>query len=291
VAEPMIVRYTEGVAREMAATFAGDHARELRCWLRIAHQREAMVTELYGLSELDARLRAGHDGGAGTVVRSAVTSIWAHEESHTRFLGALRSLWDGAPDLAQIQGQMEGKILRSILAGGAAGRALVAIGASIGRVPEFIADLGRMNLRQLIEFFAELETTARMGYQRMLELLRVLDGDVTVRRDLGYTFPFDVARILLEERFHEDAFGAMSRWVGGDGESFAAMSPGECAGILHDLAERNLSVAVARRALDPAAPLPKGPEPWVSDGGLGPLFREHGLSVTLESGPWRPPGH
>jgi hypothetical protein len=282
--EQAIVHYTEEVAREIAQRMAGDALGELRIWVRLAHQREAMVSQLYQLSGVDQRLRGADPGGPAPVMRSAMASIWAHEESHTRFLAAIRSFSESAPGLVELQGQLEGRITRAAVSGGLLARALIAIGASLGRVPEFATELGRLDLRQLVEFHGELESTARMGYQRILELLRALGNDQEARRDFGFTFLQDVARILAEERFHEDAFGAMAGWVNAGGDGLAAMEPARCTELLYDLAERNLSMGVVQRIVDPNAAVTKdaGPDvPWVSDGGLGELFRQHGLTVRL----------
>jgi len=78
----------------------------------------------------------------------------------------------------------------------------------------------------------------------------------------------------------------MSGWVGVDGRSFSSIEPGECARILHDLAERNLSIGAVRRVLDPASPRPKGDQPglpWVSDAGFSSLFRQYELEVPTVS--------
>ena len=62
------------------------------------------------------------------------------------------------PGLVEMQGKLEGMVTRSAVAGGQLARMLIAVGDSLGRVPEFALDLRRMNLRELLEFHAELET-------------------------------------------------------------------------------------------------------------------------------------
>jgi hypothetical protein len=284
LAEQAIVAYTESVASEIARTYAGAPFDELRVWVRIAHQREAMVTQLYEVSEIEGRLGALNDGGAGSVARDVISSIWAHEESHTRFLGTLRSLSDSLSGIVELQGRLEGRITRSAAAGGVLARMLIAIGASLKSVPDFASELRCMNLGELVQFHGELETTALMGYRRILELQRALGADEGAAHEFGYTFPYDVARILCEERFHEDTFHAMARWVAPDGMSFAAIPGIECAKILHDLCERNLCVRTVQQTLAPSTAISKGgeePTPWVSDGGLGQLFSRYDLPVPL----------
>jgi hypothetical protein len=284
MAEQAIVAYTESVASEIARTHAGAPFDELRIWVRIAHQREAMVTQLYELSQIDDRIGAVDDGGAASVVRMVIASIWAHEESHTRFLGSLRSLSDSLAGIAEFQGRLEGRIARSAASGGLLARMLIAVGASIRSVPGFANDLKGMNLRELMQFHGELETTARMGYRRILELEQALGPDRGATREFGYTFPYDVAKILCEEQFHEETFRAMLKWVAADGASFESRSARECTQILHDLCERNLSLGAVRHTVAPSEAIPKGEGAagfWVSAGGLGKLFSSHDLPVPV----------
>jgi hypothetical protein len=283
-----ILEYTQAVAAELAASHTGDPLGELRIWVRLAHQREAMVTQLYELSQLDARL-PGTDGPAASFVRSAVESIWAHEESHTRFLASVRSFGEEAPALAELRGKLEGKVTRSAVSGhGALARWMIAVGAALGQTPGFAADLREMTLRELLAFYGELEATARHGYERIRQLLAQLEKQAApeIERLFGYTFPFDIARILCEEAFHEDAFDAIGKWVAPAGNGFVDMPADECARVLHDICERNLSTgAAARRLLGEAADKGDVAGDWISDGGLGALFARHQLAVPL----WRAP--
>jgi len=289
VAELAILQYTETVAREIARTYARAPFDELRAWMRIAHQREAMVTKLYELSQIDARLGRVEHGDAAAVVRAAVSSIWAHEESHTRFLGRVRSLSESLPGIAELQGRLEGLVTGSAVSGGLLARGLIAIGASLGEVPDFARSLREMNLLELMHFHGELETTAALGYERMLELTRLLDPQTKERTQdtFGLTFDLDVAKIRCEEGFHKDAFREMARWIAPDGASFGLLPRPECARILHDLCERNLSIEAVRQAVSPSAVVAKGDGSgevvWVSDGGLGELFAAYALKVPVLS--------
>ena len=286
MAELGIIRYAETVASELGRTYARAPFDELRAWLRIAHLREAMVTELYDRSQLDARLARLDRRGAAPVVRTAVSSIWAHEESHTRFLGALRSLSDSLAGVSALQGRLEGLVTRGAVSGGLLARALIAVGVSLDRVPEFASELQHLNLRDLLQFYGELEATACMGYQRILDLTRQLEAaaDDRVEGALGLTFDLDVAKIRCEENFHRDAFGEIGRWVADDGVSFLSLAHSECAHRLHDLCERNLSIEAVRRTVMPSGAIPKGADPsegWASDGGLGALFAQYDLPVPV----------
>ncbi len=284
-----VVQYAQTVAREIARTYARAPFDELRAWIRIAHQREAMVTQLYELSQIDTRLGRVEHGDAGSVVRAAVSSIWAHEASHTRFLGGLRSLSESQSGMAELQGRLEGLVTSSAVSGGILARGLIAIGAALGQVPDFARSLREMSLLELLQFHGELETTAALGYERMLELTRLADPETRERTQdtFGLTFDLDVAKIRCEERFHEDAFHEMARWIALDGASFASLPRSECARILHDICERDLSIAAARRTVSPSAVVAKGEGAdeavWVSDGGLGKLFAAYELEVPVLS--------
>jgi hypothetical protein len=287
-AKGTIVDYAEQVAGEIALKFAGSPLAELRTWVRIAHQREAMVTQLYEISRIGERLRRWQGDGTGPthagcsdVICSAVASIWAHEESHTRFLASVRSLSEPFPDFTTLQGQLEGKLTRGAVSGNVVARILIAIGVSLGQAPPFASDLARMTLPELIDFHGQLEATARMGYERILALCGEVEEAPGASHGLGYTVRYDIARILAEERFHQDAFAAMSSWVSGDEASITAA---ECARALHQLCERNLVVGAVRSLLDPPGHVSKGEPPdhdWVSDGGLGDLFGRYALTVPV----------
>jgi len=291
VPEHVIVDYTETIARQIAADHAEAPLDELRLWVRLAHQREAMVTELYDLSQIDRRLETGPRTETGEVIRAAIASIWAHETAHAQFLSSVRGITEGLVELVELQGKLEGRVTRSAVSDqGKLARFLIAVGASLKRVPAFAAELRRMDLRQLMAFYAELETTAKMGYQRILELGRTL-GDAAGTLDFGVTFQWDVARILQEERFHEDAFQTIGRWVEADGERFTSLPAQECVETFHDLCARNLGTRTIAQTVDPSLAISKGHAldgdvTWGSDGGLAQLFSRFGLPVPVDADGW-----
>jgi hypothetical protein len=305
-----IVAYTEQVAGEIASRHADDPVAELELWLKLAHQREAMVTQLYELSALDRRLIAERAEGLRGLMRSVVLSIWAHESSHTRHLGTLRGAGGASAALAELQGSMEGWVTRQATQGSGIARLLIAIGVSLGQAPDFVRELRDLSLLELLAFHAELETTARMGYQRILQITARLDevaaagaviGGVTgantgsvagsgVAPDYGLTFRYDMARILCEENFHEAAFLEMIRWLEDEGK-VGALSVHACTQALHRLCAEHLAVGAVRGVAAAESPGleshvpgdPQGSE-WVSDGGLGAVFQSAGLAVPLLEG-------
>ena len=284
VREGSIIEYTEQVAGEIASRHAEDPVAELELWLRLAHQREAMVTQLYEMAGFEARLSA--EGTIHPLIASVVRGIWAHERSHTEFLSALREHRDSWRALAELQGLVEGWAVKRAMHGAAGGRLLIAVGASIGKVPEFARDLRQMSLLELLGFSAELETTARLGYQRILQIAARLGGHEATTGSYGFTFQYDVARIEREETFHEGVFFEMQRWLRADGSARDALSASSCLAALHRLCAENLSAGAVRRAAAEEhaaieAFIPADDDAWVSDGGLGSIFVTAGLPVPL----------
>jgi|GEM_PF-2803463 len=279
-----ILQHAESSAAELRTAFEDRPIEELRAWLRLAHQREAMVTKLYDVDHLQKRLRRCQRRGPADVVSATVSSIWCHEESHTRYLGSLRSLADESPELAELQGKLEGALTRSAISeSGELARALIVAGSLFQPVPEFVRELSAMNLREFLEFYSVLEATARAGYARIVELVKQIGRQAEELATLGPAFYFDMLRISSEEQFHEHAFAAMTTWCAADGDDFLELPADRCLGALHDLCERDLSMAAVQRRAGTGVLIAKGGESaaWVSDGGLGAVFRAHRLPVLV----------
>jgi len=286
VPEGSIIEYTELVAGEIASRHAQDPVAELELWLRLAHQREAMVTQLYEMAGFEARLSG--ESAIHRLIGSVVRGIWAHERSHTEFLSALRESRDTWRAFAELQGLVEGWVVKRAMHGAAGGRLLIAVGASLGKVPEFARDLRQMSLLELLGFSAELETTARLGYQRILQIAGSLGGSDATAGSYGFTFLYDVARIEREETFHEGVFFEMQNWLRGDGTEREALSRESCLAVLHRLCVETLSAGAVRRAAAEntgfEVSLPVDDAVWASDGGLGAVFATAGLPVPLAEG-------
>ena len=88
------MEFASAAARTLAAEFAGDPAAELFAWLRIAQQREGMVSEAYAPSLVDRHLHQllatrRQDDDAMKVLRAALGSVWAQETSHDQYLASI----------------------------------------------------------------------------------------------------------------------------------------------------------------------------------------------------------
>jgi hypothetical protein len=286
--EQSIVRYTEQVAGEIASRYASNPAAELDLWLRLAHQREAMVTQLYESSRIEARLKNEATGEIGGLIRSVVLSIWAHETSHTEFLASLRDAAGSNTALVELQGHAEGWVTERATSGNAFAKLLIAVGSALGRVPEFARELSHMGLLELLDFNAELEATALMGYQRILQIAARFAASGESVGKFGFTFQYDVARIAGEERFHGAAFVEMASWLRVSGGS--SLTAQSCTQALHRLCAENLSVAAVRRmaadehpGLEAHVPAGAAGADWVSSGGLASVFEAAGLAVPVRA--------
>jgi hypothetical protein len=285
-----IIHYTEQVAGEIAARYAEDPATELDVWVRLAHQREAMVCQVYQLAAIEERLREEPQTGIDGLIRSALVSIAAHEEKHTRFLSSVRQAAGSAAALAEVQGCIEGWITRQAASGDRLARMAIAIAAALTSLPDFARDLKGMDLRELLAFSTELETTARMGYQRILQLASRVEAEAAGASGFGLTFRHDVVYIGQEERFHEAALLEMSNWLRDADDPAAARSVQSCARALHRLCDEHLSAGAVRGAasetpgLEACVPRQVADDEWVSAGGLESWFDAAGLAVPLTCG-------
>ncbi|WP_394842182.1 hypothetical protein LZC95_34525 [Pendulispora brunnea] len=283
----LVVAHTERVAEELKHRFKGHPRQELDAWLRVAHQREAMVTRIYGLPEIRRRVPDAAEGGVPGVAAKVVKGIWAQEEGHTRLLGAVR-LADGDrnPALEEIQGKLEGEVTLAGCSGSVFARLAIAIGAFFEQVPAFAKEIDAMTLLEFYGFCAELEDTASHGYKRMIAL-----SDAIVREDSDdnpvFQLPYELTRILLEERYHAAVLRCLAQWVEKDGNTFRGLQPKDCVLELRTLANKHLHTFKARLTHAQACgepsqiSAPPKTEEWISDGGMGDLFAEYGLSAPV----------
>ena len=233
-----IRRFTAEVAAVLAREHATDPRAELLVWLHMALRREASVGEIYGFANLERRL--GRVTGPPAVVellRTTIYSIWAQEKSHAAYLEAVLSAVAGAARpwrrlgarLDGFLGAMEGQVLSGRTSPSQLARARAALMLAVGRrvqdVPEFVSSLSVLSFRSFCLLNAELEITAVHGYERMLTLLGRIEG-----RD-DTTLAVDVHKMVQDERFHNEAFLVMARWLGSpDGDRLrAGVAVGPCA--------------------------------------------------------------
>jgi hypothetical protein len=129
-----------------------------------------------------------------------------------------------------------------------------------------------MDPREFFLLCAVLETTARQAYERMENLAEVLadklahDGPRSLQME---NFSRELHRKLLDETFHEAAFQEMAGWFS-DGTLDPKLDARACAQRLVELLPRS-----GKDIGNLDSPL------VITDGGLGKLFSECGISVTV----------
>jgi hypothetical protein len=288
-----ILRETREVGNRFEREFADDPDGELLAWLELAVQRETMVTYLYERANVDERL-SGREG-AVKVARDALTLIWQQEKSHATTL-AVR-LVDGvfagddgrkAAAIAKVRGQVEGTVLDWLTKDDGAKRVLARMVTWIGsrldpsRVPEFALAMPTSNAGEFFRLAAALETTARESYERLSEVLARVVIDADSLQPHGLVNP--ILDTLSDETFHEKAFEEMSTWVREDGTFNPELDGVACMHMLKDILVA--TTGVPRRRTRGAED-----EPLIvrTDGGLGPLFAEYGITFTVVGSAVVPP--
>lgn len=277
-----VLSETRRLAEAYAARFEGNGEGELRAWLHVAARREAMVSSVYREADRSYRLPKPHVLAAG-VAWEALTLIWQHEEVHTRFIEV--RLQDGllreralTADLMIWLGAMEGRFLSALTGTGGLRQVLSKLAARFGammvpdRVPEFALGLTSLDPREFFLLCAALESTARQCYTRM-EVLSDQFADKLAREGRPSLEIENLSRELhlkmLDETFHEQAFGEIAGWLHGD-QFDAGLTARDCAIRLARLLPRGA------KALDSS----DGAQ-VITDGGLGKLFKSHDLLVVV----------
>lgn len=218
-----VARFAADFAAAVAADHALDPMGELVVWLHMALRREASVGTIYGVSNLTCRLeRVRAPEEIIELLRTTISNIWAQEKAHAAYLEAVLSglalpyrRWRWLASHADgFMGGIEGQVLSGLTSPRNLQRAkavlMLAIGRRLHGVPEFVSSLSAMSFRDFCRLNAELEITAVHGYERILVLLEKVDRRSGLRRDT--TLGVDLARMVRDERFHNEAFVAMADW-------------------------------------------------------------------------------
>lgn len=287
-----ILSHTRSVASLLADKFASDPVGELEVWVMTAQQREAMVVMLYDAAAIEDRLpKQESEPEVLSVVRKAIGGIWAQERAHTTLVGSLRALDEQRVTAMQsLLGSIEGSVTHRATANGWSGSIatfLLGLTRAAGLAPEFTKAFRSFTPRDFFRFSLELETTAKEGYSRILELLASLDvAEANDSLKLGLTGPYEFAKTLAEECFHAAVFEQLERWLEPDGLTFTNISANGAVLRLRELAVEHLSLVSP--SFGPTA-LAAVNRPWTksvhsatelaSYGGLGDLFAE--FDVTL----------
>lgn len=287
-----ILSHTRGLAGLLAHEYADRPTDELDIWVTTAQQREAMVVKLYDAAAIEDRLpkRAG-EPELFSVARKAIGGIWAQERAHTTLVDSLRIVDEKRLTSLRSQlGALEGRVAHLATVNGwlaPIATSLVGLSRAVGLAPEFTKAFRSLTPRDFFRFSLELETTAKEGYARILELLAALDAaDANRSLKLGLTAAYEFAKTHAEECFHAAVFEQLDHWLEPDGLTFTSISASDAVLRLRALAVEHLSLASP--SFGPAA-LAAVDRPWtksvdsasalVSLGGLGELFEEFGLGM------------
>jgi hypothetical protein len=296
-----ILSHTRLVAQRLAQNFRDNPEGELEIWATTAQQREAMVVTLYDANAIEDRLpKSAGEPEVLTVVRKAIGGIWAQERSHTTLVEALRILDETRLTAVQsLLGAIEGGVTHSATANTwlrSVATFLIGLGRAAGRAPDFTTAFRSLTPREFFRFSHELETTAKEGYVRILQLLDLLLAPLDERSaaearqmgstlKFGLTAPYEFTKTLAEECFHAAIFEQLEAWLERDGQTFTDLPAYDAVLRLRDLAVEHLSVA--SRTFGPGTPTPIN-DRWVksaesvalvSHGGLGALFEEYGVDL------------
>jgi hypothetical protein len=287
-----ILAHTETIRAELADRFAADRKGELDCWVTTAHQREAMVVQVYDNMNLEARVpsQAPEEAGIVELVRKTIGSIWAQETSHATLIRSLLRVDDPSRlQLSGLKGAVEGLMTRWVTSGGLLGTLAsgnIWAAAKFKAAPDFTKHLRTMSLGQFFALSAELELTASNGYARILNLLAELEraGEPP---PYGLFSRYEFATTLAEERFHQGVFERLGSWLKDGGGQLKRMEPRSALAELSDVAHEHLRLSKVE-GVPPeleADVLESVNEPLISDGGLGAVFAAYDMPLPVSPRP------
>jgi hypothetical protein len=213
-------------AKELEEEYADKPEVEFIAWLFIALQRESMVAVAYDDSFVEGQLvewqkEYGLSQKVIDAIRRALRGVWSQEKAHQSYFKAMLSGIDPPEKLVDriynkmsaIRGRVEGRVLGGVMSKKLSQRAYalvaIALGNSIDKVPEYVSSLRETNFSQYCHVNADLEQTAVMGYQRMVELgTSIPDSDIISESAILV----DLKRTGNDEKYHERLFRTLGNW-------------------------------------------------------------------------------
>lgn len=213
-------------AKELEEEYAGKPEMEFITWLFIALQRESMVSVAYDDSFVEGQLvgwqkEHGLSEKVIEAVHRALRGVWSQEMAHQSYFESMLSGIDPPEKLLQrisnklsaIRGRVEGRVLGGVVSKNFSQRAYallaIAVGKSINKVPEYVSSLRETNFSEYCHVNADLEQTAVMGYQRMVQL-GTLIPDSDLISDSAVLV--DLKRTGKDEKYHERLFRTLGNW-------------------------------------------------------------------------------
>jgi hypothetical protein len=279
-----IIAETDALREKYRLAYAKDPDAELLAWLLIAVQREAMVSFLYERTQSDRRFKSAK-GPAAEVARDAVTLIWQQESSHTAEVAArvvdgvfLKGGGSLEATVAKVKGTVDAKMLHLLTdpKGGvqsALAKAATWLASKLApeKVPAFVNELAKANLREYFLLARALERTAKDSYARVEQILPKIAASSASLQPAGLIKP--VRNTKLDEAFHERAFHEMTSWLEDDGTFKTGLDGTACMQKLKTILLDTTGVnALSGR---PGVPVVS------SAGGLDELFKKHNIEIKV----------
>lgn len=226
-------------AEALANEYSGEPELEFLTWLTIALQREAMVSKAYSATFIVSQLQRWRrdrliPAKVVAVLRRAFMGVWAQELAHQSYFAAFlkevrppRTLMANlAARRDQVRGQVEGSLLGNLISDRPwrhhVAQVAIVLGSKIGAVPEYVRSLRQTSFPEFCEINGDLEHTAVLGYQRMLDLAhRIPEAEVIAET----TVIPDLKRTEHDERYHEALFRKLRNWPPGGGPPTSSRLP------------------------------------------------------------------
>jgi hypothetical protein len=213
-------------AHELQRVYTDRPDLELVAWLQIALQREAMVSEAYDNAFVSKQLAVWKkdfniDQEVINVVARTLTGVWAQENGHQGYFKALLRGINPSDtlmerirnELVSIRGKLEGNVIGGLMSPLAKTRFLARVAIVIGKttttVPEYVSELKQTHFSKFCAINADLEHTAVVGYERMMELGRSIP-DYELFTDTALLN--DIERTGTDETYHEELFRLLANW-------------------------------------------------------------------------------
>jgi hypothetical protein len=223
---PSFIEFAREAANDLRTRFRDDPESELMSWALIARRREALVAVAYDRNHLsshfDRLAQVGVPDETLILLRGALGNVWAQEEAHQAYMEAFlkavappKTFFERFNVFIQgLMGKVEGNVIGGLMSPSALrqGRARLAItlGNLVSDVPEFVGSLESRSFSNFCDVNAQLEETAVLGYERMLELVLLLENHLSSQTAV----PADFSRIRIDETYHNLVFRNLSRIFG-----------------------------------------------------------------------------
>jgi hypothetical protein len=220
------IDFARTAAHELRTRFRDDPESELMSWALIARRREALVAVAYDQNHLsshfDRLAQVGVSDETLIFLRRALGTVWAQEEAHQAYMEAFlkavappKTFFEKFNVFVQgFMGKVEGSVIGGVMSPSTLRQArahlAITLGNLVSDVPELVQNLESTTFSNFCAVNAQLEETAILGYERMLELVLMLPNHLSSQTAV----PADFSRIRMDETYHHLVFRNLSRIFG-----------------------------------------------------------------------------